>query len=76
MDIQMADVRILPEFKNSPLTEVVLSVQFAPLVNYRGTNAFEVWSLFREEFSQLEEHPPLPQQFETFGRSAQGSCKP
>ena len=73
MDIQMADVRILPEFKNSPLTEVVLSVQFAPLVNYRGTNSFEVWSLFREEFSQLEEHPPLPQQFETFGRSAQGS---
>jgi uncharacterized protein (TIGR04255 family) len=61
----------LPDFANSPLTEVVLGIQYSPLANYKGTHAFEIWDLFKGEFGLVEEHQPVPSQFETFGRVGQ-----
>lgn len=57
----------IPDFTNPPLHEVVLGTQFAPAKNYQQIRAFEVWELYRKSFPLVEEHPPLPPSFETFG---------
>ncbi len=59
----------LPDFTKPPLDEVVLGVQFAPVPTYTSVNSRDVWELFRTEFPDVEEHPLLQQQFETFGGS-------
>jgi uncharacterized protein (TIGR04255 family) len=58
----------LPDFADPPLHEVVLGVQFAPAQGYSQIRAGEVWSLYKDRFPHVEEHPPLPPAFETFGR--------
>ena len=57
----------LPEFKKPPLNEVVLGIQFAQPKGYSQIQAGEVWALFRKEFPQVQEQPPLAPTFETFG---------
>lgn len=57
----------LPDFQSPPLNEVVLGVQFAPAQGYQQIRAGEVWELYRAEFPLVEEQPPLPPTFETFG---------
>jgi uncharacterized protein (TIGR04255 family) len=57
----------LPDFANPPLNEVVLGVQFDPPAGYQPIRAGEVWNLFSAEFPQVQELPPLPPNFETFG---------
>ena len=59
----------LPEFKNPPVTEVALGVQFRPPTGYQQILAGEVWDLFRSDYPKVEEHPPLAPAFETFGPS-------
>jgi uncharacterized protein (TIGR04255 family) len=58
----------LPDFADPPLNEVVLGVQFAPAQGYSQIRAGEVWSLYKDRFPLVEEHPPLVPAFETFGR--------
>lgn len=65
----MARPRHLPDFSNPPLNEVVLGVQFAPIIGYQQIYAGEVWELFKKDFPVVQEHPALPPQFETFGYS-------
>lgn len=57
----------LPDFKQPPLNEVVLGVQFSNPLSYSQIQAGEVWSLFRPEYPHVEEHQPLTPAFETFG---------
>lgn len=57
----------LPDFANPPLDEVVLGIQFAPVPKYSSVGSREVWSLFKDAFPIVEEHPLLSPQFETFG---------
>lgn len=57
----------LPDFKNPPLNEVVLGVQFAPARNYQQIRAYEVWKLYQKTFPHVEEYPPIQPTFETFG---------
>ena len=57
----------LPDFKAPPLNEVIVGVQFAPATGYQQARVGEVWSLFREDFPSVQELPPLPPTFETFG---------
>ncbi len=57
----------LPDFKNPPLNEVVLGVQFQPARKYTQIRAGEVWALFRSTFPNVEEHPAITPAFETFG---------
>jgi len=57
----------LPDFRQPPLNEVVVGVQFAPAIGYQQILAGEVWGLFRTDFPVVEEHPPIPPAFETFG---------
>lgn len=57
----------LPDFGDPPLDEVVLGVQFDPIPGYTAVDAHGIWDLFSAEFENVEEHPPLGSQFETFG---------
>lgn len=57
----------LPEYGRPPLNEVALGVQFGAPGSYRNINANEIWDLYRDEFPDIAEAPPLPPQFETFG---------
>ena len=63
----------LPDYQNPPLNEVVLGVQFAPAQGYQQIRAGEVWELYRANFPFVEEQPPLPPAFETFGLPFQGN---
>ena len=61
----------LPDYKNPPLVEVVLSVQFAELQGYRTVHAGLLWEdKFREAYPIVAEQPPLEPIFETFGPQA------
>lgn len=57
----------LPDFKSPPLNEVVLGIQFSPVPGYKQIFAAEVWQLYRADFPTVQEQPPLPPTFETFG---------
>jgi len=57
----------LPDFGDPPLDEVVLGVQFEPIPAYKSIDANAVWELFRSEFPNVEEQPPIAPVFETFG---------
>lgn len=58
----------LPDFERPPLHEVVVGVQFRPPRGYQQIRAGEVWGLFKDQYPDVEEHPPIPPTFETFGR--------
>jgi uncharacterized protein (TIGR04255 family) len=57
----------LPDFKSPPLNEVVLGVQFTPATGYQQARVGEVWALYRKDFPSVQELPPIPPTFETFG---------
>ncbi len=63
----------LPDYRKPPLNEVVLGVQFAPARGYQQIRAGEVWNLYKTEFPLVEEMPPIPPMFETFGLSRPGA---
>jgi uncharacterized protein (TIGR04255 family) len=57
----------LPDFRAPPVTEVVLGVQFDSLERFLSPHMGLVWERFRHQFPFVEEQPPLPPVFETFG---------
>jgi uncharacterized protein (TIGR04255 family) len=58
----------LPEFRNPPVVEVALSVQFEALARLSLRDVAELWNeALRLEFSSWRQAPPLPAVFEWFG---------
>lgn len=57
----------LPEYATPPVSEVALSVAFAPLENWRAAHAGLFWGLIRSEYPLSEAQPPIPSQIERFG---------
>ena len=57
----------LPSFKNPPLTEVVLSVQFDSLNKLQSPEIGLLWGLYRDRYPKSEQHPPIKPAFELFG---------
>lgn len=57
----------LPDYTDPPLDEVALGVQFVPVPNYTSVFAWKVWELFKAEYPEVQELPPINTQFETFG---------
>ncbi|MBB4583069.1 uncharacterized protein (TIGR04255 family) [Rhizobium aethiopicum] len=57
----------LPDFRQPPLNEVVLGVQFPPSEGYQQIYAGDVWKLFKANYPLVVEHPPLAPIYETFG---------
>lgn len=66
----------LPDFKNPPLVEVAMSVQFDELSNFRSVHAGLLWEKFRKKFPQFAEQPEIPPKFETFGGKRQSLTRP
>ena len=60
-------VRELPDFTRPPLSEVVLSIQFASLVNLKGLHLGLFWKQFRKQYPEVSEQAPIQAAFETFG---------
>lgn len=56
----------LPDFRNPPLTETVLSLQFQPIDGLTGSHVGLLWQRFRQRLPLVEEHPPLQPVIETF----------
>lgn len=61
----------LPDFAQPPLAEVVLGIQFDPIVGLSSARLGEVWGLFRDRFPTTEDHPPLAAAFEHLDSPAQ-----
>jgi uncharacterized protein (TIGR04255 family) len=61
----------LPEFERHPLAEMVLGIQFDPLVGLTSARLGEVWGLFRDRFPTSEDRPPLAAAFERLDAPAQ-----
>lgn len=57
----------LPDFRDPPLVETVLSLQFQPLRKLSLVHVGRLWHEFRDTFPVFEEHPPLPAVREDFG---------
>lgn len=57
----------LPDFSSPPLDELVMGVQFVPLVGFTVVATQDIWNLFRDEFPGLEQQSPIAPQFEAFG---------
>jgi uncharacterized protein (TIGR04255 family) len=57
----------LPDFDRPPVTEVVLSIQFAALPLLRSVHAGMYWNEIRKEYPNASEQAPISPQFETFG---------
>ena len=62
---------VLPDFKNPPLEEVVVGVQFSAPPNYSILHASEIWDLFKSDYPVVSEQPRLQPQFEVFGGNPQ-----
>ncbi len=57
----------LPDFRDPPLVETVLSLQFRQLQGFSLVHLGMLWHQFRDAFPLIEEHPPLPSAHESFG---------
>jgi uncharacterized protein (TIGR04255 family) len=60
----------LPDFKQPPVSEVVLSLQFEPLERLKTPLIGCLWERFRKRLPEIEEHAPLPSIMEMFGTPA------
>lgn len=61
----------LADYAAPPVTEVVLGVQFNSIDRFLSPHLGLVWERFRSNFPNVEEHPPIPPTFETFGPHSQ-----
>lgn len=57
----------LPDFETPPVTEVVLGIQFDPIVGFTSAHAGLVWQRFRDQFPRVEDKAPLDAVHEEFG---------
>jgi uncharacterized protein (TIGR04255 family) len=57
----------LPNFNHPPVSEVVLSIQFAALPTMRSVHAGLYWKEIRKQYPKPSEQAPIAPAFETFG---------
>ena len=60
----------IPIYSNPPVTEMLLSIQFATLPAFRSYHVGLLWSQLRREYPTISEQAPLGAVFETFGVSS------
>lgn len=56
----------LPDFRDPPLVETVLSLQFRPFEGFSLAHVGLLWHKFRHTFPLIEEHTPLNAERESF----------
>lgn len=57
----------LPSFRQPPVAEVAIAVQFGEIRGLTGPRMGLLWQRYRESFPQLEVHPALDPRFERSG---------
>lgn len=57
----------LPKFKNPPVIETVLGVEFKPLLGWQLPHFGLYWNRIRSNYQQFSVQPPLPETVEKFG---------
>jgi uncharacterized protein (TIGR04255 family) len=57
----------LPDFERPPVTEVVLSIQFATLEKLKSFHIGLLWNRFRAEYPDVSEQATISAVFEAFG---------
>lgn len=57
----------LPNFDAPPLSEVVVGIQYERAPWFSAVNYSDIYELFREEYPEVQEHPPIEPRIETFG---------
>ncbi|HEY4760381.1 MAG TPA: TIGR04255 family protein [Thermoguttaceae bacterium] len=63
----------LPKFKNPPVIETVLGVQFDPLPKFGNAHLGAFWQSFRpEDWPNVNDAPSIEPQFERFGEENRG----
>jgi uncharacterized protein (TIGR04255 family) len=55
------------DFREPPLNEVAIGVQYTPIPGYSSVSSGGVWDLYKGTFPSVQEHPRIEPQFETFG---------
>ena len=65
----------LPDFRDPPLVETILSLQFQPLPEFSLVHVGLLWHQFRNAFPLIEEHAPLNAVRETFGVPSPGQVE-
>jgi uncharacterized protein (TIGR04255 family) len=60
-------MRSLPTFKDPPINEVVLSIQFAALAKLKSAYVGLFWDKIRSKYPTVSEQPAIGPVFETFG---------
>lgn len=60
----------LPDYASPPVREVAVSVQVAPLAATLVTHTGRVWDRLRDEYPNVEVHPPLPPLYASTQRPA------
>jgi len=71
-----AGTRNLPDFENPPVAEVVLGTQFDLDHPLSTPHVGMYFQRIRSDFPEVEEHPPLPPQRETFNEEAREGREP
>jgi len=66
----------LPDYKQPPLNEVALGVQFSDIKGLGSVHVGLFWQAIRERFPKWSEQPPLPSAFEVFGGAEQRVSRP
>lgn len=57
----------LSAYSNPPVIEVVCGLNFVPLDAFKSIHIGLLWERFKENFPQVEEHPPLTTVIEQYG---------
>ena len=64
----------LPSFKNPPVVETVLGVEYAPIQGWGVPFLGLYWEVIREEFPRFEVQAPIGSQIESFDQQLQPSA--
>jgi uncharacterized protein (TIGR04255 family) len=51
--------RVLPEYADPPVNEVLIAIEFAPIVSWQPPHAGLYWSHIRADYPGMEVHPPI-----------------
>jgi uncharacterized protein (TIGR04255 family) len=56
----------LPDYERPPVIEVVCGIQFEPMPTFHGTTFGLFWQTIRDEYTQVQDMPPLSPTIEQF----------
>jgi uncharacterized protein (TIGR04255 family) len=59
----------LPDYVSPPVIEVVGGVGFAPVEGFKAVHIGLLWEVFRDQFPNVEEHPPIVMPLEVLDRT-------